>query len=179
MSGDQQVLQTEERMAKRQVDGQELVSASRMAAHFGVERSYLDTLVNQGVIERRPDGLYDQSASRLRYFTHLRTERKRSPKSEADIEFQRAKTALIQMRLEEKRKELVPLATFDDLIDDVAGDLLTELSALPVRIGGSDLPLRRKVEQAVTELRRRLAETALRRASEAEMAFAEQGALAG
>jgi hypothetical protein len=84
-------------MARRQIAGQELVSATKMAAHFGVERSYLDTLVSQGVVEKRPHGLYDQTASRLRYFAHLRTERRRSPKSEADIAFQQAKTSLIQL----------------------------------------------------------------------------------
>ena len=44
------------------------VSASELAVHFGCVRSYVAKLVEQGVIERRSDGKFDQdhTASRAR-----------------------------------------------------------------------------------------------------------------
>ena len=60
--------------------GPALVSGIKLAAHFGVVRQHIDQLVQQGVIERRADGLFDRDASRLRYLAHLRAEHKRSPR---------------------------------------------------------------------------------------------------
>ena len=147
-------------MAKRRVEGLELVSASAMAAHVGVERSYLDTLVGQGVIEKRADGLYDQTASRLRYFAHLRSERRKSPKSEADIAFQKAETEMLAIKIARQRGELVPLAVYEEMIDLIGGTVLTALSGWPARIAGTDLVLRRRIEAAVRELRVEISTTA-------------------
>ena len=61
-----------------------LVSGNKLALHFGCARQHIDQLAQQGVIERRSDGLFDQDVSRLKYLTHLRAEHKRSPRAEAD-----------------------------------------------------------------------------------------------
>jgi hypothetical protein len=39
----------------------------------------------------------------------LRRERRQSPRSEADADFQRAKSELIRIRIAEKKKSLIPL----------------------------------------------------------------------
>jgi hypothetical protein len=57
-----------------------LVSAVAMARHLCCVRSYLQKLVEQGVIERLADGRFDQDQSRKAYLTHLRAARKRTPK---------------------------------------------------------------------------------------------------
>jgi hypothetical protein len=44
-----------------------LVSGGKLAAHFGVTRQHVDQLAQQGVLERRPDNLFDEDVSRLRY----------------------------------------------------------------------------------------------------------------
>jgi hypothetical protein len=64
--------------------GPALVSGNRLALHFGVVRQHVDQLAAQGVIERRPDGLFDQDQSRLKYFTYLRSDHRRSPRAAAD-----------------------------------------------------------------------------------------------
>ena len=58
--------------------GAVLVSGSRLAAHFGCTRQNVDLLTRQGVIERRGDDLFDQDVSRLKYLTHLRSNRRSS-----------------------------------------------------------------------------------------------------
>jgi hypothetical protein len=78
------------------------VSGYELARHFGCSRQNVDLLATQGVIERRSDGKFDQDVSRLKYLTHLRSERARSPRAEADAKHAEAKTALLQIRIEEK-----------------------------------------------------------------------------
>ena len=52
--------------------GPTLVTGPKLALHFGVVRQHVDQLVQKGVIEKRPDNLFDQDASRLKYLTYLR-----------------------------------------------------------------------------------------------------------
>jgi hypothetical protein len=55
----------------------------------------------------------------------LRRERQQSPRSEADADHVKVKTEMLQLRLMEKRHELVPRADVDALIDGIAGVTLT------------------------------------------------------
>src|SRR5258705_12716061 len=80
-----------------------LVSGYQLSTHFGVVRQHIDQLTQQGVIERRSDGLFDQDVSRLKYLTHLRAEHKRSPRSAADAEHAAAKAVLLRLRIAEKK----------------------------------------------------------------------------
>jgi hypothetical protein len=72
-------------------------------------RSYITKLVEQGVIERRADGRFDQDQCRAKYIAHLRAEHKRSPRAAADAEFTAAKAELIRIRILEKKKALIPV----------------------------------------------------------------------
>lgn len=70
-----------------------LVNTPKLARHFGVVSQNIDYLVQKGIIERRGDGLFDQDVSRLKYFDHLRSEHRRSPRAAADAKHAEAKTA--------------------------------------------------------------------------------------
>ena len=86
----------------------ELVNGTRLAAHLCFERVYLDKLLDAGVIERDADGRFDPDASRRRYIQHLREARKLSPRSAADAELVKVKTEMLQTRLMEKQRDLIP-----------------------------------------------------------------------
>ena len=101
--------------------GPALVSGNRLAVHFGVVRQHIDQLAAQGVIERNAQGLFDQDVSRLRYLTHLRSEHRRSPRTQADAEHVKAKTAMLQFKLARERRELVRQTNVDDLIHKIVG----------------------------------------------------------
>ena len=85
------------------------------------------------MIEQRPDGLFDQDVSRLKYFAHLRVEHRRSPRTAADAEHVKAKTEMLQLKLAEKRRDLVRQSDVDALIDDLVGVTLTAMSSMPAR----------------------------------------------
>ena len=65
---------------------------------------------------------------------------------------------MLQLRLMEKRRELVRRDDADALIDQIAGTVLTHLSSLPARCAPrGDLTVRRSIERVVFEVRTEIA----------------------
>src|SRR5262245_10541108 len=91
-----------------------LVSANKLAAHFGIARQNVDRLAQEGVICREPgSNLFDQDKARLAYFNHLRSERRQSPASTAQSKLAEAKAEALRLKTAKELKELVPLAAFE------------------------------------------------------------------
>jgi hypothetical protein len=82
------------------------------------------------VIEQRSDGCYDQAASRLKYIKHLRSENRRSPRTQADADHVKVKTEMLQLRLLERQRKLVRREDANALLDEVCGIVLTHLSGM-------------------------------------------------
>jgi hypothetical protein len=70
------------------------------------------------VIQRQGDG-FALDHSRVAYLRYLRRERWQSPRSEADADHVKVKTEMLQLRLMEKRCELVRRDDADALIDSM------------------------------------------------------------
>jgi phage terminase Nu1 subunit (DNA packaging protein) len=88
-----------------------------------------------------------------------------TPRSAADTEHLKAKTEMLQMRLAEKRKELVRQEDVNALIDDICGVMLTALSSMPAQVASiGDLATRRRFEKWVFETRTKIADTARQKA---------------
>src|SRR5436190_16999920 len=100
------------------------VSASALAEHLDCSRTYIGKLEAEGVIQRQGNG-FPLDRSRVAYLRYLRRERQQSPRAEADAAHVAAKTEMLQLRLMEKRKELVRQDDVDALIDQIAGITLT------------------------------------------------------
>jgi hypothetical protein len=83
----------------------------------------------------------------------MRRERQQSPRAEADADHVKAKTEMLQLRLMEKKRELVRRADVDELIDTLAGVVLTHLSGMAARCS-RDMVVRRKIDQVVFQVRR-------------------------
>jgi hypothetical protein len=94
-------------------------SPRRLALHLDCSRTYIGKLEAEGVIQRQGDG-FSLDQSRVAYLRYLRREKRQSPRSEADADFQRAKSELIRLRIAEKQRQLMPLeeaaAFFDELV---------------------------------------------------------------
>ena len=133
------------------------VSASALALHLDCSRTYIGKLEAEGVIQRQGDG-FPLDQSRVAYLRYLRRERQQSPRTEADADHVTVKTEMLQLRLMEKRRELVRRDDVDALIDDIAGVTLTALSSLPARCAPrGDLAIRRSIERVVFEVRTEIA----------------------
>jgi hypothetical protein len=106
--------------------------------------------------DRPNDGLFDQDVSRrLKYLTHLRAEHKRSPRTEADAAHAKAKTELLQIRIMEKQRTLVRRDAVDELIDQIAGTVLTHLSGMSARCS-RDMQVQRNINAVVDQVRREM-----------------------
>jgi hypothetical protein len=129
------------------------VTATQVREHLGLTRQRIGALADtEHVIERLPDGRFDQDDARLRYLRWLRDQR-RSARSEAASEFSKAKTELIRMRIEEKKRDLIPMTEATDTIDKICGIMLTHMSGMAARCGGHDLQVRRRIEEVVFQVR--------------------------
>ena len=108
------------------------VSASALALHLDCSRTYVGKLEAEGVIQRQGDG-FPLDQSRVAYLRYLRRERQ-SPRNEADADHVKVKTEmLLQLRLLEKKRELVRMDEVNELIDGICDVVLTHLSSLPAR----------------------------------------------
>ena len=133
------------------------VSASALALHLDCSRTYIGKLEAEGVIQRQGDG-FPLDQSRVAYLRYLRRERQQSPRSEADADHIKVKTEMLQVRLMEKRHELVRRDDVDALIDQIAGTVLTHLSGMSARCAPrGDLAIRRSIERVVFEVRTEIA----------------------
>jgi hypothetical protein len=101
---------------KARMVADDIVTAYSLATHLGMSRQNVALLTANAVIGQRSDGCYDQIASRLKYIKHLREQHRRSPHVEADAKHAEAKTEMLQLRLMEKKRELVRRADVDALI---------------------------------------------------------------
>jgi hypothetical protein len=128
------------------------VSASALALHLDCSRTYIAKLEAEGVIQRQGDG-FPLDASRVAYLQFLRRERQRSPRGEADADFQRAKAELIRIRIAEKKRELIPREEAAGDMEVLIGLFLTGLGGFAARCGGRDLTVRRAIDRAVFDLR--------------------------
>ena len=144
------------------------VTATQLGVHLGITRQRIAALADvEHVIVRLPNGLFDQDDARLRYLRWLRDPERRSARTQADADFVKAKTEMLQLKLAEKRGELVRQSDVDALIDELVGITLTAMSSMPARCAPrGDLATRRCIERVVFEVRTEIANTAKRKADE-------------
>ena len=152
------------------------VSASALAQHLDCSRTYIGKLEAEGVIQRQGDG-FPLDQSRVAYLRYLRRERQQSPRTEADAAHVAVKTEMLQLRLMEKKRELVLRVDVDELIDGIAGVTLTALSSLPARCAPrGDFAIRRSIERVVFEVRTEIAKVCQEMAAKfGEPPLSEQG----
>jgi hypothetical protein len=138
----------------------DVVTPNSLATHLGMSRQNVARLTAEAIIEQRSDGNYDQTASRLKYIKHLREHHRHTPRSAADVSHIGAKTEMLQLKLAERRRELMPTVEHNAMIDAMAGLVLTHLGGWPARIGGADLGLRRRADALLRELRVEISQAA-------------------
>jgi hypothetical protein len=143
----------------------DIVTANSLATHLGCTRQNIARLTAEAVIDQRADGDYDQTASRLRYIKHLRSEHRRSPRTQADADHVKVKTEMLQLRLMEKQRKLVRREDANELLDEICGVVLTHLSGMGARCS-RDLAVRRNIDAVVHQIRTEIAQACTRMADE-------------
>jgi hypothetical protein len=107
------------------------VTATQLSKHLDLSRQRIHALADvEHVIERLPDGRFDQDGCRIKYLRWLRAPERRSARAQADADFVKAKTEMLQLKLAEKRRELVRQSNVDALIDEIVGVTPTAMSSM-------------------------------------------------
>lgn len=96
----------------------------------------------------------------MRYLRWLRDPQRRSARSEAASECSKAKTELIRLRIEQRKRILVSREEANACIDHTVGLFLTKLSGLAARASG-DLTVRRAIEGVIYTIRQEIADECL------------------
>jgi len=147
---------------RRRERGQQVatVTAAQLGVHLGITRQRIAALADvEHVIERLPNGRFDQDACRLRYLDWLRDPARRSARSEADARFVDAKAELLELRIAEKCRALIPRSEVDETLDGIAGIVTTHLGGMAARCT-SDLRIRAVIDAVVSEVRTEMAAAA-------------------
>jgi hypothetical protein len=95
------------------------VSASALALHLDCSRTYIGRLEAEGVIQRQGDG-FPLDQSRMACRDNCGASGSNRHALAADAEHASAKAALLRIRIEERKRELVRRTDLDAPIDDIA-----------------------------------------------------------
>jgi hypothetical protein len=129
------------------------VTATQLGVHLGITRQRIAALADvEHVIERLPDGRFDQNACRLRYLNWLRDPEGRSARSEANERFIDAKTELLRLRVAEKCQDLILRSEVDDTLHATAAIVTTHLGGMAARCT-PDLRIRQTIDVLVRQVR--------------------------
>jgi hypothetical protein len=122
------------------------VTTSELCKLSGYAKSSITALQQAGVIERvGPDAWSIETLTAI--IAHLR-ERKPVTSNEPE-KFERARAQREQMKAEREAGNSIPLSTFKALTDQAAFTSLKWIDAIPARLAGQDLPLRRRTQEVV------------------------------
>jgi hypothetical protein len=130
-----------------------LVTATQLGGHLGITRQRIAALTEvEHVIERLPDGRFDQDACRLRYLNWLRDPARRGARSEAEAALQKQKSTWLALKIARYEREHITMEEHNHFVDTITSLFLTALGSLPAMMGGNDLTIRRKWEAFVDDL---------------------------
>ena len=166
---------TEPKPASRPARRSKTATATQVGEHLSLTRQRVTALADvEHVLVRLADGRFDLDDCRHRYIEFLRNSR-RSGQSAADAEFTKAKTRLLEVRMAEKLKQLVPVELLEDNIDTITALFRTELASLPAMYT-RDIRERHRLEGFIREMLKRVSNAAFK---EAERIEASEGIIIG
>jgi hypothetical protein len=137
------------------------VSGRRLAQHLDLSLQRVTQLTKtEHVIERLPNGTYDQDDCRIRYLRWLRDAQRRAGRSKADADFTAAKAELIRLRIAEKTNTLMPTEIAVERMKLVIFTFINKLTSIGPRlafVSGNTYGARREIDAIIHETRKELA----------------------
>ena len=151
---------THDHLERTAVERPASVTATQLGGHLGLTRQRVGVLADvEHVIERLPNGRFNQDDCRLRYLRWLRDPARRSARPEAAATYAEARTQLLRIRIEEKQRKLVPRGGCRCADRPHCRGHLDRVvqPACAVRAPRGDLAIRRSIERVVFEVRTEIA----------------------
>ncbi len=157
-------------MAEEDKSKGQTISPAQAATFLSRSPSWVQALVSQGYISRQSYGRYSVVAivrGALAYYEDLL---QKSNKAAAASRATDARTREIELRIAERRRDLIPIEDAKAEIAAVVSEVRAEIAGLGARIT-RDMELRRRIDGEADGILGRLAE----RAAEAGRALAAEG----
>lgn len=141
---------------KQQSGRSDLITIETAATLLELTPQRINQLVASGHIQKPKRG-YTTIVSAVRgYIRFLKEESAKTTKSAAASRAVDARADEIQLRISERKRELIPQEDANMAMDLLAGEVARQLSGLGARVT-RDIPLRRKIEAAVNESQGKIA----------------------
>jgi hypothetical protein len=135
-----------------------MLNVSMAARLLMVSEERVRQLAKMDYVPKAARGKYPLIGLVQGYIRFLKDEERRSSKSATASRMQEAKATEIDMRIAEKRRELIPLEEAEAVVDVLVGRIRSEFSGLPIRVT-RDMTLRRELESEVNGSLNRIGET--------------------
>lgn len=165
---------TVERAPGQRTRRKSTVSATVLAMHLDVSRTFVTKLASDGVLERQGDG-FNLDQCRIAYIRFLRRARQQSVRSEAADALAQTKVELARLRVAERVKRVVPVELFDEMVESVMGMATTHMLTIPFIVAGrQDRELRQRIDKGVFEARKRLAQDIQRQSHKWDETFRQR-----
>lgn len=132
-----------------------LISKDQACRLLMITPQWLNRLMASGYIPKAPRGKVSLVGAVQGYIKSLKDEDRRSSKSAADNRVRDARAAEIEMRIAEKRRELVPRDEAEATNDFVVGTVNEVLNGLAARLT-RDIATRRKYETEIDGAKARI-----------------------
>jgi hypothetical protein len=133
------------------------LTTEQAAGLLQVSEAWIRRLTNEGVLTR-VNGRYRLIDAVQAYLRYQKDAQRQTGKAQATNRVLAARAAEIELRVAVREKRLIELDDAVGTLDEIIGMMLTELSEMPART--RDLTARRIIEQAVREMRGRIADKA-------------------
>jgi len=140
-----------------------MLNTEQLAALLQVDRSWVRRLAHEQALHK-VDGRFRLIDAVQAYLRYVKNEQRRTGKAEATNRVLEARAKDIELRTRLREKSLIEIDDALEALDGIVGVMLTELSELPTHT--RDLQARRIIEQAVRDMRQRIADKARQRVKE-------------
>lgn len=146
---------------------QNTLTADQAAALVGRSRRWIFDLANKGFIEKAKGGSFSLLAIVRGVVAYYEAQLQESSKAATANRATEARTREIELRIQERSRELIPLEDAKAVVGEMATAVKSEFQGLPARYT-RDMQERRRLEQEIDAAFERLS----KRAAEAERALA-------
>lgn len=144
-------------MAEKPPQDAGMITTEQAARLLMISAERVRQLCKGGYIPRPSKGLVPLVGAVQGYVKFLKEEDRRSSKSAADSRVRDARAAEIELRIAERKRDLIPRAEAEAVLDALAGMVRQAFDGLAARVT-RDLGVRRQIETAVHENLSRIAD---------------------
>ncbi|WP_245501734.1 hypothetical protein [Mesorhizobium sp. M2A.F.Ca.ET.039.01.1.1] len=132
------------------------ITIGQVARLLMISEERVRQLVKAGYIPKSARGVYPLVGAIQGYIRSLKDDQKNTSKTAGDSRVRDARAQEIEIRIAEKRRELIPIEDATAALDKTLATVVAELAGLPARVT-RDVPTRRAIEKELDAARNRMA----------------------